>query len=141
MISPVFNVRDVAVSMDFYISKLGFKDTGTLPGPDGKTIFGMVQLGESSVMLDGTSYNEHEVEPRGLGVVLHVALSPEQDIDALYADLKGKGVTITEEIEDKYWGERMFTVKDPDGFHLSFAKQTREMSMEEMAELSSQGST
>jgi len=43
-----------------------------------------------------------------------------EDVDALYQKLKESGANIVDEIEDKPWRHRQFTVKDLDGnlFHI-----------------------
>ena len=42
------------------------------------------------------------------------------DIDALYARHKAAGATIVHPIENKPWGIREYTVRDPSGYHLRF---------------------
>ena len=37
------------------------------------------------------------------------------DVDETYQDLKSVGAHIVDDIEDKPWGIRQFTVQDPDG--------------------------
>lgn len=38
-----------------------------------------------------------------------------EDVDALYADLRSKGVEFRGDIRDELWGGRVVTVSDPDG--------------------------
>lgn len=40
------------------------------------------------------------------------------DVDAEYDRLKGEGVQIYQEMQDKPWGERSFVIDDPNGVHL-----------------------
>lgn len=43
------------------------------------------------------------------------------DLDALYAKIKKSDLTINMELTDQVWGDRMFSVIDPDGHQWSFA--------------------
>jgi uncharacterized glyoxalase superfamily protein PhnB len=133
MISPVLQVNDVSVSMDYYSQKLGFTAEGTLPGPDGKPGFGMVLYDGSSIMFNAWYDMDRRDVPRGVGVEIYIKVADSADIDAIYAKIKGSGATIAKEIHDTLWGDRMFYVKDPDGYSLNFAKTVRQMSDEEMA--------
>jgi uncharacterized glyoxalase superfamily protein PhnB len=38
-----------------------------------------------------------------------------RDVDAWYDRIKKQGISIAEEIEDKPWGHRAFSIEDPDG--------------------------
>ena len=43
-------------------------------------------------------------------------------IDAIYEEQKQKGVKIIDDIEDKPWGTREYTIKEINGFHLRIAE-------------------
>jgi PhnB protein len=58
----------------------------------------------------------------------------DDDIDQYYTMVKDKGVNMVEDITDQFWGDRSFSLKDPDGYQLTFAKTMREVSTEEMME-------
>ena len=40
-------------------------------------------------------------------------------------NLTGTGASITMEIQDQFWGDRTFTVTDPEGYVLTFAQTVR----------------
>ena len=71
---------------------------------------------------------------RGTGVDFYILGDKDDDIDQFYAMLKEKGINIVKEIENQFWGDRTFSIKDPDGYQLTFAKNIREVSPEEMME-------
>ena len=70
---------------------------------------------------------------RGAGVNLYITVDDDVDIDAFYARVRERGATVTQEIADQFWGHRHFTIVDPDGYSLSFAKNVREVSPAEIA--------
>jgi uncharacterized glyoxalase superfamily protein PhnB len=45
-----------------------------------------------------------------------------EDVDELYAQAKREGANVLEELWDAWWGTRQFTVADPDGNLLAFAR-------------------
>jgi uncharacterized glyoxalase superfamily protein PhnB len=139
MINPMLNVHSVAASLTFYTQTVGlFKHEGApLTAADGTPVFAGVMFGATMLMFNGDP-TPSDV-PRGHGVELHIQIPAEQDIDALYARLQAAHVPVVMAIRDEFWGERRFVVADPDGYHLSIAKQTRDVSFDEMQAVTSQG--
>ena len=125
MIAPVLAVDDVDVSLAFYTEKLGFKQDMVLPGSDGVNAFAGISLGQASFML-----SRNAVENRGKGVVFMVYLADDIDIDTVYSDILSKGVAMEQEITTEYWGDRVFTVVDPDGYYVALAKTVEQADME-----------
>lgn len=130
MIVPILSVKDVDASIAFYTEKLGFALDMTMPDPTGKTFFAFVRQGQKDNPI-GLSLDA-ELEHRGQGVELMIYVPDEVDLDGLYSSIRGKNVAIAEEIGDRYWGDRTFTLHDPDGYKLTFARTVKEMSFEEI---------
>lgn len=137
MIIPVLNVADVDASVKFYTEQLGFTPEFSFPGPDGKTIFASVQLGEAHIMV-GTDTDLASV---GKGVEFMVYIPESADIDDYYAQTTSRGTTIAKELKTGYWGDRFFTVNDPDGYVISLTKTVQQVPMEEIAEVMSGSSS
>jgi catechol 2,3-dioxygenase-like lactoylglutathione lyase family enzyme len=49
---------------------------------------------------------------KGQGMYLTIEV---EDVDAMYHDLKRKGVDIKVELRDEPWGDRHFAIEDPNG--------------------------
>lgn len=128
MIVPILSVSDVDESISFYTEKLGFTKDFSMPGPDGKTGFGSVRLGQAVIMV-GT---DDDLANVGKGVQFMTYVPEEIDIDAYYAETKARGTEIAEEIKSAYWGDRCFTVHDPDGYRITLSKTVRDVPMEEI---------
>ncbi len=58
---------------------------------------------------------------QGQGMYLTIEM---EDVDALYTELKAKGVKIALEIRDEPWGDRHFAIKDPNGIGIDFVRYT-----------------
>ena len=128
MISPIFNVQDVDASVTFYTEKLGFKHSFSLPGPDGRNAFAFVSLGDAINI--GLNLDDN-VGAQGVDFMLYV---PEgSTVDALYDDIQGRSVPIAVDIDTRYWGDRTFSVRDPDNYLLTFAQTVQQTDMNEVA--------
>jgi uncharacterized glyoxalase superfamily protein PhnB len=118
MIAPILAVRDVDASLTFYTEKLGFEKMLVMEGIDGRNVFAFIGLGErAQIGLDAKPASA----PVGSGVVFMIYPPEEVNLDQLYADVRSRGVAIEQPLHDDYWGERTFSVKDPDGYYLTFS--------------------
>jgi uncharacterized glyoxalase superfamily protein PhnB len=131
MIAPILNVTDLDASVNFYTQKLGFKHDFSLPGPDGKNAFAFVSMGEGVAI--GLSKDPVASKHRGEGVDLMIYIPDEVDIDTFYKDVNAKGITPETELKTQYWGDRTFSLHDPDGFRLTIAHTVEQPNMEDMA--------
>lgn len=135
MVMPILAVENVEASSAFYTDKLGFTQQFAMPGDDGTAMFAMVSFGP------GVNFGlskQPGLENKGVGSVLMVYIPDDMDIDAYYADVKARGTAIDREIADEYWGDRTFSVKDPDGFYISLCKTVRQMSADDVIAAQSQ---
>ena len=137
-ISPLLSVDDIAKSMDYYEKVLGFQRGLTLPGDDGKPVHGEAHTGDLMVMFGPAQHPENvaaaklaQGTPRGVGVLLYFDLG-EQDIDSYYEGVKKAGAKVIEEITDQFWGDRTFTIEDPDGYILTFSRHVRDVDFSQM---------
>jgi uncharacterized glyoxalase superfamily protein PhnB len=128
---PILAVKDYEASVKFYTEQLGFKSDFTMQGPDGSNVFGFISMDESVQI--GLS-RDTQLTERGNGVVL-MLFPKDFDIDAYYAQVKNKGIPLAEELKTEYWGDRVFSVKDPDGYYLTFGKTVEVVSPEKIQEV------
>jgi uncharacterized glyoxalase superfamily protein PhnB len=120
---PSIRVRDVARSLDFYTTTLGFEITRGGPDEDNNSL----KRGDASVMIEAATdfyspaYNA-AIRDR-LGSPSPNALYIEaEDLGSLYAGLQAKGIEIIDPLAERPWGQSEFTVEDPDGNWLTFWK-------------------
>lgn len=128
MLAPVLLVESIEAALSFYKDKLGFEELFSMPGPEGKLIHGHIKMGDANFMLGLAE--KMPAEP-GAGVGFYIDVG-EADIDNLYKTVKGKGVTVVDEIQDQFWGDRTFSVTDLYGYRLTFSKHVRDVAPEEM---------
>jgi uncharacterized glyoxalase superfamily protein PhnB len=140
MIMPVLTVRDVMAAMDYFSDTLGFDKHDAMKAPDGTPFFGFVGMGSDMLALGSDPQNPGSVPAHlGVGVDLMVYMPEGRSIDDHYAHVKSKGAAITQELRTEYWGDRVFTVKEPHGYTITFAQTVKQMTVEEAA--ATQGNT
>ncbi|MBK9124696.1 MAG: VOC family protein [Chloroflexi bacterium] len=130
MIMPFLSVKDVDESIAYYVDKLGFRVDFNMAGPEGKAQMAGVSLGNSGF---GLAYDPESAKG-GEGVMFMVYVPDDMDIDAYYADVKARDAKIESDIKTEYWGDRVFSVRDIDGYYISLCKTVKQMTMDEIAE-------
>jgi catechol 2,3-dioxygenase-like lactoylglutathione lyase family enzyme len=107
---PTLSVSDLHAATVFYEQKLGFVIAFTWGDPP--TMAG-VNLGQVQVFLElGTPC------PKGCSIYFVVS-----DAEALYAFHRAAGVEILQEPGDREWDFRDYTVRDLDGYALTFGQR------------------
>lgn len=119
--TPSLTVNDLAKSLAFYTGALGFfvgeewKDGEVLRGA-------MLKAGACQLAISQDDWKLGAERKKGVG--FRVWCYTSQDIDAIAARLKAAGHSLTEEPQDHpAYGVRSLSVDDPDGFHLTIARQ------------------
>jgi len=110
----VLAVKDLPSSVAFYRDALGFALEFEIPGWAFLTRDRFqVMLGECPDAVAATETGDHS----------YFAYVQVDDVDDLYRELSGKGVTRVQEISDRPWGMREFGVRTPDGHRIMFAQR------------------
>jgi catechol 2,3-dioxygenase-like lactoylglutathione lyase family enzyme len=66
----------------------------------------------------------------GVGVRFHFGMTGERRLDEYFIKLKRKGIIVVSEPKTEFWGDRIFTVEDPDGYTLTFSEHVQDVSPE-----------
>ena len=117
---PFFMVRDMEVSLKFYVEKLGFTKTIDWT-PRGKIEWCWLKRDEVSLMLqeprNKEKFDAQGSKGKGLSICFQCA-----DALALYREFTTKGV----EIKEPFVGNNLWVVAfpDPDGYRLDFESPT-----------------
>lgn len=119
-IAPSITATDLQRSIAFYRDTLGFVvadeeiEGGRLAGVE-------LRAGAVTVWLVQDDFAKGRDRQKGVGFRLRCHTT--QDVDRLAERIKGRGGRLDQEPQDMPWGERMFTLTDPDGFKLSFVQE------------------
>ncbi len=109
----VLAVKNLVISSDYFVDKLGFERDFTVPGWEFLS-FGdfKVMLGECVDALWAHETGDHS----------YFAHCLVENVDEVYAELNDRGAEIIHRISDKPWGLREFSVRTPDGHRIVFGQ-------------------
>ena len=120
-ITPGITVNDLARSLAFYTEGLGFiieerwEEEGKLAGVG-------LKAGAAELVLTQDDFKKGRDRVKGVG--LRLWFYSTQDLDGLAARAKSSGIALDQEPADMPWGARVFMLTDPDGFKISFTKES-----------------
>ena len=102
---PTLNVKNFAVSLDYYLNKLGFAKKWDWRTPP---TFGCVMRGKVEIFLCEGAQGQ-----AGMWMSIFV-----DDVDALHEEYKKSGALVRLAPTNMPWGTREMNVEDPDGHRL-----------------------
>ena len=117
---PLLHVSNSRAAEDFYTKGLGFH-CFFVHRPDGRDDPAYLALSRDRIAIHLSSHSGDAV-PGGVANILV------DDVDALFAEFKSRGVRIDLEPTDQTWGTREMYVKDADGNCLRFQQEGRRSS-------------
>ena len=112
----VLAVNDHRKSADFYREKLGFKLDLEVEG------WFFLSRDNFKVML---GHCPDQVPAAKIGDHSWFAYADMADVDGLYTEYKAKGVKIIQELVNRPWGTREFSVETPDGHRIMFGQEIK----------------
>ena len=136
-IAPSIRVKDMQKSLDFYTKTLGFQTTDKLARKNGSIAHATVGFDSPLLMLSPVEYvrtpqtKEDLAKNRlGIGVEFYIGMNGSKKLDQFFTEVKAKGVTVINEPKNEFWGDRTFTVRDPDGYALTFSEHVNDVTPE-----------
>jgi uncharacterized glyoxalase superfamily protein PhnB len=134
---PSIRVKDMPKSLDFYTKTLGFQTSDTLTRKDGRIVHASVGFDSPLLMLSPveqvrTPQTKEDLTKNklGVGVEFCIGMNGVKKLDAFFNEVKAKGITVINEPKTEFWGDRIFTVKDPDGYALTFSEHVNDVTPE-----------
>lgn len=127
-VTPYLYIKGAGKAIDFYVKAFGAKETVRMDGPDGVVGHAEIQIGDSVVMLADAP--DRAADARN-GVTSSIVLYVE-DADSMFKQAMGAGATEVQPMEDKFYGDRMGTVRDPFGQEWSIGTHIEDVTPEEM---------
>ncbi len=114
--APGFTVSDIQKSLAWYRDVLGFYPKDRWES-DGKLMGVEMAAGAVTFMLGQDDWKKGRGRVKGEGFRIYCTTA--QDVDALAARIKARGVVLTQEPRDESWGMRDFALTDPDGYKIT----------------------
>jgi uncharacterized glyoxalase superfamily protein PhnB len=120
--SPFLYVSDVARYQEFLERAFGFTTHLYEEDPDDpEHVHGESKLGDALVMISRAASKWKTNSPRQLGGVTAGVYAMVDDVDAHCRRARAAGAVIEWEPEDRPWGHRLYTARDPEGHQWHFA--------------------
>ncbi len=122
-LSTYMVVQDAAASVRFYQSAFGFRcEQKPMQDDAGVVTHAGMRLGDAAIMFGPQGMSIDMRPPAVSGArdsqSLYVYVP---DVDALAARAVRAGAHMLQGPTDQFWGDRVATFKDPDGYHWTFA--------------------
>lgn len=130
--TPSLVVGDSKKAIEFYKNAFGAKEIYQFPGPNGKIMHAMIQIGDSIIMMSDEFPDMGARSPKSIGgtpITIHLYV---EDADKTYNQAINAGANVVMPIMDAFWGDRYGLVADPDGHSWAIATHQKDMSPEEM---------
>jgi uncharacterized glyoxalase superfamily protein PhnB len=112
--------RDAKKAIDWLCNVFGFEKKAVYEGPDDTIAHAELTFGNAMIFLGSgvnTEFGKLMAAPREIGNRnTHGLYLLTEDADAMHANVKAAGGEILIDIEDKPYGSRDFTCRDPEGF-------------------------
>jgi PhnB protein len=131
-VTPYLILDGAADAIDFYTKVFGATERIRMDMPGGKIGHAEVQIGDSVVMLADEMVDMGYRGPKTLGgspVTIHTYVD---DCDAVIAAAVAAGATVTQETENRFYGDRSGQVKDPWGHVWNIGTHIEDVPPEEM---------
>ena len=110
---PVVPYEDIRAGHDFLVDVLGFESAGVVEAGAGQVVHAEVRAGDRRIWLHAAAGGLTTPQLAGAvtgGIVVHVA-----DVDAHFRNAQARGATITREPTDEDYGQREYSLRDPEG--------------------------
>lgn len=119
-LAGALEVRDLQRTLAYYEGVLGFSRWFAWPEGDAPRAAGVV-LGPVRFIFDHAPEAVDRAPKLGAGVSFYIDVG-DDDLDAYHGRVVARGANVTAPPTDQPWGDRTFTVRDPDGYQLTFAR-------------------
>ncbi|TDK25176.1 hypothetical protein E2F48_07755 [Arthrobacter crusticola] len=115
---PILSTRDLERLVSFYESAFDAERTYGYPGPDGNDVFVSLRVGGATVAIAADEVPTAAADRIALWFYV-------DDADSAYEQALRAGGQPVRAPADMPWGERVASIKDPDGFLISMGAEKR----------------
>jgi len=131
-VTPMLTVTDIKAAVNFYKKAFGFTSRGIMNGPDGKPIHAELRLRDTTVMLGPEMPQMGARSAKTIGASPVTLYLPVEKVDKVVANAVKLGATLQQPVDDMFWGDRVGTIVDPDGYAWMVATHIAQPTPKEM---------
>ena len=133
-VTAILTVGDVKAAAAFYQKAFGFAKRGIMNGPDGKAMHAELTLRGTTLMLGPEVAQMGTRSAKTLGASPTTLYLLTENADKAIAKAVKLGATAKGPVMDMFWGDRVGTVVDPEGYSWMVATHKAEPTPKEMAQ-------
>ena len=122
-LSASLTVNDLETSLAWYRDVVGFS-VGQKYEREGKLMAVSLKAGDVQILLTQDDGARGRDRIKGVGFSLQI--TTDQNIDEIATGIKQRGGSLDSEPADARWGQRVFRLRDPDGFRLTISSGRRD---------------
>jgi len=139
-LTPYLLYRDVGKALDWFSKAFGFVESGErFTGTDGTVQHAAMKIPpKDEVFMLGCPGPKYK-NPKKLGSATALMYINVDDVDKHFARAKKAGAKIIQKLEDTFYGDRRYGVRDPEGHEWYFAQHIRDVTPEEMKKAAAKG--
>jgi len=131
-VTVMLTVSDVKAAVGFYQKAFGFAKRGIMNGPDGKPMHAELRLRDTTLMLGPEMPERGARSAKSLGGSPGTLYLLVENADKVVAKAVKLGATAQGPVMDMFWGDRVGTVVDADGYTWMIATHKTEPTPAEM---------
>jgi PhnB protein len=125
-ITPYLLYEDVDAALTFLQRAFGFEEVLRYTGAEGYVSHAEARLGDAIVYL-GDPGERYRNPARLSGATVMISVHGVDDVDALCERARAASAEVMEEPADQVYGERRFSVRDPEGHEWFFSQKTADV--------------
>ena len=131
-VTPYLCIKGAAAAIDFYKKAFGAIELFRMAQPDGQIGHAEIKIGDSPIMLSDECPEANAISPNTLSGSSVSILIYVEKVDDVFKAAIDAGATETSAVQDKFYGDRMGSLKDPFGHIWHIGTHIEDVSPEEM---------
>jgi len=131
-VTPYLIVIGGADAIEFYKHAFGAIEHERMQDDSGRIRHAEISIGNSRIMLADENKEFGALSPKTIGgspVSIHLYV---EDVDAVVANAVAAGASLTRQVTDQFYGDRVGGVTDPFGHRWFVATRTEDLTMDEI---------
>lgn len=131
-VTAILTVTDVKAAADFYQKAFGFTKRGIMNGPDGKPMHAELTLRGTTLMLGPEMPQMGSRSAKTIGASPSTLYLLTENADKTVAKAVKLGATLKGPVDNMFWGDRVGSIVDPEGYSWMIATHVAEPTPKEM---------